>query len=124
VDVPGFMARQFYVVGSLRNTADGFSLAARNPLGEGTLTSIRRLAVDGRDIPADAVTAIRQGDGESFRAAEISPSQPVRVGKGDQVTLRVVGTPLAPGEHRLEVELTELNLGLLRLSVSDRLSGD
>lgn len=122
MDVPGFMARQFYVAGSLRNTADGFSLAARNPLGEGTLTSIRRLAVDGREIPAEAVTAIRQADGETFRAGEISTSHPVRVGKGDQVTLRVVGTPLQPGEHRLEVQLTELNLGLLRLSVSDNLA--
>jgi hypothetical protein len=40
------------------------------------------------------------------------------------VTLLVEGSRLEPGEHRLEVELDELNLGRLRFSVRDRLSGD
>lgn len=123
MDVPGFLARQFYVAGSLRNTPDGFSLAARNPMGDGTLTGIGRLAVDGREIPPEAVSAVRQGDSTVFQASGVSRQHPIAVRKGDQIILRVVGSQLAPGEHRLEIELSELNLGGLRLALTDRLSG-
>jgi hypothetical protein len=40
------------------------------------------------------------------------------------VTLLVDGPRLEPGEHRLEVELDELDLGRLRFGVRDRLSGE
>lgn len=123
MNVPGFIARQFYVAGSLRNTADGFELQAQNPMGSGVLVGVGRLAVDGRDIPAAAVTAQREGDAETLRAEDVSRSRPVRVDKGDRVTLRVTGDPLAPGEHKLEVELFELNMGRLAFSISDRIAG-
>ena len=45
--------------------------------------------------------------------------KPVGVFKGDHVTLHVSGAPLPPGEHKLEVELFELNLGRLSFSISD-----
>jgi hypothetical protein len=32
----------------------------------------------------------------------------------------VSGAPLSPGEHKLEVELFELNLGRLAFTISDR----
>lgn len=123
MNVPGFIARQFYVSGSLRNTADGFSLQAHNPMGDGVLIGVGRLAIDGQVIPADTVTATRDGTDETFRAADVSRTNPIRVQKGDRVTFSVAGEPLAPGEHRLEVELYEVNLGLLRLSLTDRLAG-
>jgi hypothetical protein len=53
----------------------------------------------------------------------VSPANPVNVSKGDRVTLHVEGAQLAPGEHQLEVELTELNLGALSFSISDRIAG-
>ena len=122
MEVPGFLARQFYVAGSLRNTADGFSLAARNPLGDGTLVGIGRLAVDGREIRAAEVSASRAGQPGRIQAAEVSRWAPIRVRKGDAVTLHIVGEPLAPGEHHLEVELFEVNLGALRFSIADRVA--
>ena len=124
VNVPGFIARQFYVSGSLRNTADGFRLEAQNPMGDGVLVGVGRLRIDGNDIPADAVTATRNSSGEVFRAAEVSRSRPIQIKKGDRVTLQVAGQPLARGEHKLEVELHELNIGVLRLSLSDRLAAE
>ena len=122
MDVPAFLAKQFYVAGSLRNTPDGFRLEARNPLGSGTLVGIGRLAVDGHDIPASAVSALRQGETTPIEAASVSKFNPIRVQQGDRVALLVRGAPLAPGEHRLEVELYEVNLGLLRLGISDQLA--
>ncbi len=120
MDVPAFLAKQFYVTGSLRNTPQGFRLEARNPLGNGTLVGVGRLAVDGQPIPPGSVSAVREGDPTPIRATEISRFRPIRVRKGDRVALLVEGEPLAPGEHRLEVELYEVNLGLLRLGISDQ----
>jgi hypothetical protein len=121
MNVPGFIARQFYVTGSLRNTADGFELEAHNPLGNGTLVGVGQLRVDGRDLPPEAVTAHRPGN-PAVRAADVSRTNPIRVNQGDRVALRVAGEPLAPGRHELEVELFELNLGRLAFSISDRLA--
>ena len=116
------MARRFYVAGSLRNTPGGFRLQAQNPLGNGTLVGVGALRVDGRTIPLEALTAVRDGETEPIRAADLSRLNPIRVTIGDRITLEVAGAPLARGEHKLEVELFELNLGALRFSISDRLA--
>ena len=50
---------------------------------------------------------------------DVSAQNPVNVFKGDQVTLHVSGAPLTPGEHKLEVELFELNLGRLAFAIGD-----
>jgi len=120
VNIPGFVARQFYVAGSLRNTDLGFELQAQNPMGSGTLVGVGKLRVDGRDIEPESVTAQRSGDAEPIRAKDISRFKPVSVFKGDHVTLHIAGEPLSVGEHRLEVELFEVNLGRLAFSISDR----
>lgn len=124
MDVPGFLVRQFYVKGSLRNSAGGFELQARNPVGEGALVGVGRLAIDGQVISPESVRALREGDDAPIQASEVSLQRPIRVRQGDRVTLLVEGPRLERGEHRLEVELDELNLGRLRFSVRDRLSGD
>ena len=119
MNIPGFIARQFYVAGSLRNDDTGFEIQAQNPMGAGTLVGVGRIRVDGRDIPAEAVSAHRTGDDTPIGAADISRFKPVSVNKGDHVTLHVDGEPLAAGEHTLEVELFELNLGRLAFSITD-----
>jgi hypothetical protein len=121
MQVPGFIARQFYVQGSLRNTPDGFQLEAHNPLGDGTLVGIGMIAVDGQAVPLDTVSAVRQGDPEPIAAGALSAMSPIRVKKGDRVTLSVRGPQLTAGDHRLEVELYERDLGALRFSLTDRL---
>ena len=118
--VPGFVLRQLYVQGSLRNEPDGFSLQARNPLGDGTLVRIGRIRVDGQDIAATEVSARRDGDPTIYRAADVSPSSPVRFQRGDVVTFHVAGWQLDPGEHQLELEVDEVNLGHVSLSIRDR----
>jgi hypothetical protein len=119
LNIPGFIARQFYVAGSLRNTDSGWELKAQNPMGSGTLTGVGQMRVDDQDIDPAAVTARRSGDAAPIRAQEVTREKPVSVFKGDEVTLHVSGAPLAPGEHKLEVELFELNLGRLAFSISD-----
>jgi hypothetical protein len=124
MNVPGFIARQFYVAGSLRNTPEGFQLEAQNPMGDGVLVGVGRLRIDGHDIPADTVTARRAGSDDVLRANDVSRTKPIAIRKGDRVTLQVAGEPLAAGDHKLEVELHEANIGVLRLSLSDKLAAD
>jgi hypothetical protein len=118
--VPGFLVRQFYVAGSLRNSDSGFTLQARNPLGDGTLVGVGKVTVDGVEIPAGRVTAIRESDSRVFHASQVSRTAPIDVRQRDRVTLTVDGGRLAPGTHTLEVELTELNLGQLQLAITDK----
>ena len=47
--VPGFLARQFIVPGSLVNTETGLSVGARNPIGDGQLVGIGHIRIDGVD---------------------------------------------------------------------------
>jgi len=122
VNIPGFIARQFYVAGSLRNTDSGWELQAQNPMGDGVLVGVGRMLVDGREIPAGSVSAQRAGDAERIRAEDVSRTQPVNIHKGDRVTLAVDGEPLSPGEHKLEVELFELNMGRLSFSIADTIA--
>lgn len=118
--VPGFLLRQVYVAGSLHNEPDGFSLQAQNPFGDGTLVRIGRIRVDGQDIPPAEVTARREGDPADYRAIDVGPATPVRFRRGDVVTFHVAGWRLDPGEHELELEVDEVNLGRLSLTIRDR----
>ena len=43
MNIPGFIARQFYVSGSLRNTDTGWELQATNPMGDGVLVGVEAL---------------------------------------------------------------------------------
>jgi hypothetical protein len=121
VRVPGFILRQLYIQGSLRNEPGGFSLQARNPLGDGTLTRIGRIRVDGQDIAPEEVSAVREGDPTTYRAAEVSRASPVTFRRGDVVTFHVSGWQLEPGEHQLELDVDELNLGHVSLAIRDRI---
>ena len=60
--VPGFMVKQFYVAGSLRNTPTGFSVQARNGMADGLLVGIGAISVDGVAIEPAAVSAQREGE--------------------------------------------------------------
>lgn len=122
MQVPGFLARQFYVGGSLRNTPTGFSLQAKNPLGDGVLVGVGSMSVDGQLIHPSRVSAVRTGDPQVMRASDVSRTQPIHVRKGDTVTLHIEGPQLPPGSHKLEVELHEINVGALRFSISDKVA--
>ena len=117
--VPDFMVRQFYVGGSLQHEGDGFRLQARNGLADGTLVGIGRISVDGQLVDPAAISATRAGDDTIHRAADVSRQSPVSFRRGEVVTFHVAGHRLAPGEHRFEVELVELNAGLLTLALKD-----
>ncbi len=120
--VPGFIVRQFYVGGSLRNNGDGFDLQARNPMGDGALVGIRRIAVDGTVIEPTAVSARRNGSDEVIPATVVSRQSPVSFRKGDAVTFHIAGHVLAAGKHKLEIEIIERDAGLLQLGLEENVA--
>jgi hypothetical protein len=117
--VPDFLVRQFYVSGSLRHEGDGFRLQARNGMGDGTLVGIGKVSIDGTVIDPAHITATLKGDDTIHRAADISPRAPVSFSRGDIVTFHIAAHHLSPGKHAFEVEVYEVNLGLVTLSLSD-----
>lgn len=117
--VPDFLVRQFYVNGSLQREGDGFRLQARNGIGDGTLVGIGTISVDGVVVDPASVTATREGEDLVHQAADVSPRAPVSFRRGEVVTFHVAGHPLVPGEHRFEVQIVEVNAGLLSLSLRD-----
>ncbi|MCY7419966.1 MAG: hypothetical protein LH650_16055 [Chloroflexi bacterium] len=122
--VPGFLVRQLYVAGSLRNVSGGFSLQARNSLGDGWLDAIGAIRVDGQQIPLDDISATREGDPIVYRALDVTPETPVVFRRGDVVTFWIAGWALDPGDHQLEVDLHEHQLGALSLGFTERLHDD
>ena len=120
--VPGFLARQFIVPGSLRNTPTGFCVEARNPIGDGLLVGIGHIRIDDVDVTPDQITATRAGEDAVHRAADVAPDSPVSFRKGDQVTFHVQGLRLEPGDHLLEVELVEQNIGQVVVGITERLA--
>ena len=128
--VPDALVSQFYVAGSLRNTAGGWALEARNALGDGTITGVGPLTIDGIEVPIAAVRLTLGSVGEvaidaegAIDAAAIDRFHPLRLPKGAHLTIDVRGEPLAPGEHLLGLRLIELNLGALTMTIRDRLAG-
>ena len=119
--VPGFLVRQLYVAGSLVNHTGGFSLQARNNIGDGWLDGIGAIKVDGQDIPLTDISATREGDPATYRAVDVTPQTPVVFRRGDVVTFWISGWALDPGDHELEVELHERQLGTLSLGFTERL---
>ena len=117
--VPDFLVRQFYVSGSLRHEGTGFSVQARNGMGDGTLVGIGTISVDGEVVDPGSISASREGEDVVHRAADVSPRAPVSFSRGDVVTFHIADHPLAPGKHRFDVDIYEVNLGLLSLSLSD-----
>lgn len=119
--VPDFLVRQFYVSGSLQHEGDGFRLQARNGMGNGTMVGIGKIVVDGTLIDPTAISAGRVGEDTVHQAADVSRTSPVSFNKGDVVTFHIAGYRLAPGEHRFEVEIYEVNMGLVQLALKDRI---
>jgi len=119
--VPGFLVRQLYVSGSLANHTGGFSLQARNSIGDGWLDGIGAIRVDGQEIALADISATREGDPATYRAVDVTAETPVVFRRGDVVTFWISGWALDPGDHQLEVELHERQLGTLTLGFTERL---
>ncbi|NLE77365.1 MAG: hypothetical protein GX605_11520 [Chloroflexi bacterium] len=117
--IPAFMLKKLYVQGSLANTPDGFSLALKNTLAQGTIVGMRPLVVDGREYPPDSITVTIAG--LSVSAAKVGKQTPHAFPIGVTATLQVQAEPLVHGEHSLAITVETREVGELNIEVTDRL---
>ena len=116
--IPTFLLKKLYVKGSFKNTANGFELTLKNALAPGTLLGFSPLQIDWRTIALEQIF-IRVNDGAPRRASEITLKQPNEFPLNATVTLRVEDQPLAPGAHRVTVQVNTKEAGVLKIDAED-----
>ena len=119
--VPKGILKQLYTNGSLANTDDGFRFELKNRLLPAKLAGVRRVAVDGREMSLAGATIVAD-DGRVMGPDDVSPESPAEFELGDRFDVRLLGEPLAPGPHALEIEFDALPVGRLVLEVEDTIA--
>ena len=115
------MLKQLYTRESLRATDDGFAFQLKNRLLAAKLVGVRRVAVDGRDVPLDGAQLVT-GDGRVFGTGDVSADSPLEFDLGDTFDVRLRGERLAPGPHAILIEFDAQPFGALTLDVEDTLA--
>lgn len=123
VTVPGFLLRQLYVKGSLRNTEEGFAFALRNRLGSGYARRMLPLRVDGEEVPLSACAFRVEGGEEEVPFEAVTPERPFTLALNRTVEVRVRGRRLEPGAHRVEMGFEVQGFGPLRFDFTDTVEG-
>ncbi len=114
--LPDSLLERIYVKDSLKNTEDGFEFALKNVVDSGTLTRLISIEVDGTAVPLDQVTIV---SGEKTRAAtEITPNAPLYFPLGSTMTVKVAGTKLEPGEHKLSLRINTWEAGAVTVPIT------
>lgn len=120
--VPSLILRQLYNFGSLRNEAQGVVFALKNRLSDAALLRIRKVAIDGNEVPLDRVTL--HSNGRPLAAQDVSPERKIAFPLKATVLLQAAVDPLPHGQHRLRVEFDTDNFGELTLRVKDSISDE
>ncbi|GAB3567819.1 hydroxymethylglutaryl-CoA reductase [Spirosoma luteolum] len=118
--IPAVLVRQLYTRSSLRNTADGFTFSLKNRLADARFTGLVYARIDGVDYPASAFTLEPEG-ADPMPLLAISADRPLAFPLRRSVRVRATGQPLAPGTHRLAIQLQTQPFGLITLTVDDEL---
>lgn len=118
--IPPILLQKLYVKGSLRSTEDGFAFDLRNTIAPATIIGIDALEVDGRaiDIDPERIT-IQPAQGVPRSLKEISRQKPVYFPIYKVITVRVAGTPISAGLHRLTVRVNVREVGAIDIPISD-----
>lgn len=117
--VPSFLLKKLYVKNSLKNTDEGFEFDLKNTLMDATITKPVTLHVDNKLIPPGTITITAEDT--TWKAADISESNPAPLKVNVQVTMRVKGETLKSGEHSLEIGATTKEYGDIEFTVTDSL---
>ncbi len=74
--IPSLLLKKLYTLGSLKNTPSGVEFAIKNRLSDAELVGLVRIAVDGRDVPLNALRLTME-DGRVLTPSQITPAQPL-----------------------------------------------
>ena len=97
--IPSLILKQLYTFGSLENTDQGVRFGLKNRLSDATLTGLRALRLDGRDIALSQVV-LELGAGVSVRAVDLTAESAVPFPLKRAVFIQILDhPPLAKGDH-------------------------
>ena len=113
------MTSQIYLVGSLRNTDDGFQFMFHNGLTPVSIIAPIELIVDGDKIELGKVS-ISIG-GVEIKSSDISLSNPIKFDVGEQLSIKVIGTHLSTGSHSINIRTTLQEYGKISFVINDRI---
>ena len=122
VTVPGFLLRRLYVKQSLTNTADGFQFELMNKLGSGYSHKVHPLTVNGAEIPIES--ALFDLEGNTVRFDEVTQERTLTLAMNKAIVVRVTGTSLEPGAHKIGMGFDAPGLGTLSFDFSDTVADD
>ena len=118
--VPSFLLRRLYVRGSLHNSATGWEFTLHNTIAGGEAVALEPLTVDGVEVSADS--SFFESDGALVPFIAVAPDRPFGLEAGADIRLSVVGPPLDPGPHTVEMAFTVPGIGALQFDFTDDVS--
>jgi hydroxymethylglutaryl-CoA reductase (NADPH) len=118
--VPSLLLKQLYTFGSLKNSADGVCFTIKNRLSDATVTGLRGIRIDGREIPLHDVEV--RVDDLAIHTHQITEAQPLAFPLKHtlQIVARAAALPL--GKHDIELVFDSKPFGKLKLSVQDAIA--
>ena len=120
VTVPGFLLRRLYVKQSLTNTEDGFQFELMNRLGPGYSHKVHPLTVDGAEIPVGSAEFHLEDD--TIRFDHVTEQSTLTLAMNKTIVVRVSGTSLEPGAHKIGMGFDAPGLGTLSFDFTDTVS--
>jgi hydroxymethylglutaryl-CoA reductase (NADPH) len=119
--IPGRILGKLFNHGSLRNAGGKVRFSVKNRLSPATLLSVSHVAIDGDEIPRQAVN-VSIDDGSATSLTSITPDHAVDFPLGTLLTFFLDIEPLEAGGHDITVVFTTKPFGELRMAVSDPLN--
>jgi len=114
------MLPQIYLVGSLKNTDDGFQFTFHNGITTVSIIAPIELTVDGKPIDTENIFLII---GNTTRPSkDISASNPLVFNHGEQLVIKVKGTNLSAGTHSIGIKTRLQGFGTINFTISDNIS--
>lgn len=118
--IPSLILRQLYTFGSQKNVDQTVRFSVKNRLSDATLTGIRLIKLDGREIPREAIT-IQLPGGRVLRPDDLS-AEPLDFPLRQTFDIICQTEPISLGIHKIEIHFTSKPFGKLKLKVEDAIS--
>jgi hydroxymethylglutaryl-CoA reductase (NADPH) len=120
--IPSLLLKQLHTFGSLRNTTRGVEFSLKNRLSDATLTGLRMVKLDRKEVPWEAIN-LDFGEGQVYSPEELADTVidfPLR--KTVDIILGV--EHLALGKHKIEIHFDTKPFGKLKLKVDDTITDE
>ncbi len=119
--IPSMLLKKLYTLGSLRNAEGGVQFAVKNRLSDVELIGVRKVAIDGKELPLDSLQLLLN-DGRALAPAQISAATPLAFPLRSPITVQTQLPALPKGKHEIELGFEAKTFGKLQFKVDDAIT--